>query len=145
MRFLLRMAFWLTVILVLLPSGGSQPAPKVEVSADEAMSAAGATVSDMQQFCERQPEACAVGSQVAVALGQRAQAGAKMLYEFLNERLGPHDTGASTKTAAGKAVPLPPARPSQHTLTPADLAPAWRGPQPHARRAAIVRPEARSA
>jgi len=36
-----------------------------------------------------------------------------------------------TKTAGGKAVPLPPARPSQHTLTPADLAPSWQGPQPH--------------
>ena len=87
MRFLLRMAFWLTVILVLLPSGGSQPAPKVDVSATDAMSAAGATVADMKQFCGRQSEACAVGSQVAVALGHRAQAGAKMLYEFLNERL----------------------------------------------------------
>src|SRR5258707_14949957 len=33
MRFLLRMAFWLTVILVMLPSGGWQPTPKVNVSA----------------------------------------------------------------------------------------------------------------
>ena len=44
MRFILRMAFWLTVILVLLPSGGSQPTPKVNVSASDAVSAAGATV-----------------------------------------------------------------------------------------------------
>src|SRR5262245_62858334 len=50
MRFLLRMAFWLTVILALLPSGGSQPAPKVNVSAGDAMSAAQATVSDMGSF-----------------------------------------------------------------------------------------------
>jgi len=125
MRFILRMAFWLTVILVLLPSGGSQPTPKVNVSASDAVSAAGATVSDMKQFCGRQSDACAVGSQVAVAIGHRAQAGAKMLYEFLNAQLGPNDTGAIGKTAAGKA------RPSQHTLTAADLAPAWRGPQPH--------------
>ena len=79
MRFILRMAFWLTVILVLLPSGGSQPTPKVNVSASDAVSAAGATVSDMKQFCGRQSEACTVGSQVAVAIGHRAQAGAKML------------------------------------------------------------------
>ena len=78
MRFLLRMAFWLTVILVMLPSGGSQPTPKVNVSAIEAMSAAKATVSDMRSFCDRQPEACTIGSQTAVALGHRAQAGAKM-------------------------------------------------------------------
>ncbi len=129
MRFLLRMAFWLTIVLVLLPSGGSQPTPNVNVSTLDAMSAAKATVTDMRSFCERQPDACAVGSQAAVAIGHRAQAGAKMLYEYLNEHLGPNDTGTVTSAGAGK-VPLPPARPSQQTLSPADLGPAWRGPQP---------------
>ena len=130
MRFLIKLAFWMTLVLVLLPSGGSRPAPKVNVSAGEAISAAGAAVSDMKQFCGRQSDACVVGSQVAAALGQRAQAGAKMLYEFLNDHVGQNDTGA-TVNPAGKAVPLPPPRPSQHTLAPGDLAPTWRGPQPH--------------
>jgi hypothetical protein len=122
------MAFWLTVILVLLPSGGSQPTPKVNVGALDAMSAAKATVTDMRSFCERQPEACTIGSQTAVALGHRAQAGAKMLYEYLNEHFGPNDTGTVVNAATGKTVP--PARPSQHTLSPNDMAPAWRGPPP---------------
>ena len=126
MRFLLRMAFWLTVILALLPSGGSQPTPKLTVSAVDAMLAAKATVTDMGSFCERQPDACTVGSQAAVAIGHRAQAGAKMLYEYFNEHVGSHD-GAPVN--AGKPVPLPTARPAQHTLSPADLAPAWRSPQ----------------
>jgi hypothetical protein len=130
MRFLLRMAFWLTVVLVLLPSGGSQPTPNVNVSALDAMSAAKATVTDMRSFCERQPDACTVGSQAAVAIGHRAQAGAKMLYEYLNEHLGPNDTGTVASAATGKAVPLPTARPSQHTLSPIDVSSAWRGPQP---------------
>jgi hypothetical protein len=129
MRFLLRMAFWLTIVLVLLPSGGSQPTPNVNMSALDAMSAAKATVTDMRSFCERQPDACAVGSQAAVAIGHRAQAGAKMLYEYLNEHLGPNDTGTVASAGTGK-VPLPPVRPSQQTLSPADLGPAWRGPQP---------------
>lgn len=127
MRFLVRMAFWLSVILVLLPSGGSQPAPKVPVSATDAVSAARATVGDVRQFCERQAEACVIGSQAATAIGQRAQAGAKMLYEFLNDQFGSNET---VTTASTKPVPLPAARPSQQTLTPADLAPTWRGPQP---------------
>jgi len=130
MRFLLRMAFWLAVVLVLLPSGGSQPTSKVNVSALDAMSAAKATVTDMRSFCERQPDACIVGSQAAVAIGHRAQAGAKMLYEYLNEHLGPNDTGTIVNAAAGKSVPTPTARPSQQTLSPADLTPAWRGPPP---------------
>jgi len=129
MRFVLRMAFWLIVILALLPSGGSQPTPKLNVSPIDAMWAAKATVTDMGSFCERQPDACTVGSQAAVAIGHRAQAGAKMIYEYLNEHLGSHDGGTPANAAPGKTVPLPTARPLQHTLSAADLAPAWRPPQ----------------
>ncbi len=124
MRFLLRVAFWLGVVLVLLPSGGSQPLPKSQVSAGEAFTAAKAAMSDMQHFCERQPTVCEVGSQTAVTLGQRAQVGAKMLYEFLHERFGNDEPTAVQSTGSV------PAKPSQHTLRPADLTPPWRGPQP---------------
>ena len=122
MRFLLRVAFWLGVVLILLPSGGSQPVPKSQVSAGDAFTAAQAAVSDMKQFCERQPNVCEVGSQTAVTLGQRAQVGAKMLYEFLHERFGNDETAATQPTGSV------PAKPSQNTLRPADLSPAWRGP-----------------
>ena len=65
MFFLLRMAFWLGLVLILLPSGSSQPAQSPNaVGASEAISAASATVGDLRQFCTRQPEACTVGSQV---------------------------------------------------------------------------------
>ncbi len=155
MRFLLRMTFWLGVIVVLLPRGESPPASSTQISATDAMTAATATVGDMRQFCDRQPEACVVGSQAAVALEDRAKAGAKRLYEMFNEKLSANEgEKVTTVTAARTAqvVPLPPARPSPHasqatarnaapstaqstsqtasqnTLTPADLAPAWRGP-----------------
>jgi hypothetical protein len=137
MFFLLRMAFWLGVVLVLLPSVTTQQSPAAnEVRASEAISAASATVEDLRGFCGRQPEACTVGSQMATAIGYKAQAGAKMLYDMLSETLAPRETGslpaagagahggavktASDKTAAQKA--------SQNTLTAADLAPSWRGP-----------------
>jgi hypothetical protein len=136
MFFLLRMAFWLGLVLVLLPIGAAQRASSGnEVSASEAISAASATVGDMRGFCMRQPDACTVGSQVATAIGYRAQAGAKMLYDALSEAMAPHDTGSLTsgtprragnaKTAFDKPAAE---RASQSTLTPADLAPAWRGP-----------------
>ena len=129
MFFLLRMAFWLSVVLVLLPSGGSQrtaSAPSAELGPIEAVSAASATVSDMRQFCTRQPEACAVGSQAAVAFGQRAQAGARMVYDFISERAAPRETGS---VATKSTRPAAPAAKSQDTLTATDLAPAWRGPR----------------
>jgi hypothetical protein len=127
MWFLLRMTFWLGVVLVLLPNVGSQPVPKSQISASEALLAAKDIVADIQHFCERQPEACVVGSQATVTLGQRAQVGAKILYEFLSEQFGSHES-RSVRTKG--SVPIPPARPSQHTLRPTDLAPPWRGPRP---------------
>ena len=133
MFFLLRMAFWLSVVLVLLPSGGSQPhtatAPSAELGTMETISAASATVSDMRGFCTRQPDACAVGSQAAVAIGQRAQAGARMVYDFISERAAPRDTGSITTKPRQVASQTAPAARSQDTLTAADLAPAWRGPR----------------
>jgi Family of unknown function (DUF5330) len=125
MIFLLRVAFWLGVVLILLPSGGSKQSASTSagstISATEAVSAASATISDMRQFCSRQPDACAVGAQAATTLGQRAQAGAKLLYDFLTERYGPQATGS---VAAGLVT-----KQSQHTLTPSDMTPAWRGPR----------------
>jgi Family of unknown function (DUF5330) len=108
MWFVVRMTFWLTVVLVLLPTGGSQTAPKSQVSASEAFSAARGAVADLEHFCERQEEACVVGSRTAVTLGQRAQAGAKMLYEFLSERLGSNESKSVRTT---DSVPFPQPRP----------------------------------
>ncbi len=121
MWFVLRMTFWLGVVLVFLPTGGAQTVPKSQVSVSEALSAAKGTVTDIEHFCERQQEACVVGSRTAVTLGQRAQAGAKMLYEFLSKRLG-SDQHNAVQT-----------RPSQYTLRPTDVASPWRGPPPPAK------------
>jgi hypothetical protein len=88
-----------------------------------------------------------------VALADRAKAGAKLLYDMLNEKLAASETDkvvTATTARDGRAIPLPIARPSlpaspamrasaapstssakaqtQNTLTPTDLAPAWRGP-----------------
>ena len=118
MFFLLRAAFWLGLVFVLLPSSATKSVSPTQVGAADALSAAGATLSDLRQFCARQPEVCTVGSQAAVALEQQARTGAKKLYELLNDRTGTTDAGRAAK----------PGSPS--TLKPTDLAPAWRGPGP---------------
>jgi Family of unknown function (DUF5330) len=138
MFFLLRMAFWLGVVLLLLPTGSASRGPAVsDVGASNAISAASATVSDLRGFCSRQPDACTVGSQVATALGYKAQAGAKMLYDALTEALAGHETGsigsgASRHSGAAKTASenSPSDRASPDTLTATDLIPTWRGPLP---------------
>jgi hypothetical protein len=114
MFFLLRMAFWLTIVLALLPAGNKQPSAQgPEIGA--AFSAAGSAMSDARHFCERQPDACEVGSQLATMIGQRAQAGAKMVYELIAEHAGPSETGSVDKhePAAKDLMPLPPERPAR--------------------------------
>jgi hypothetical protein len=132
MFFLLRMAFWLGLVLVLLPLGAaSRNTPASDVTASEAISAASATVGDLRGFCERQPDACTVGSQVATAIGYRAQAGAKMLYDALSEAMAPHATGSLAAAPGRTALEKTAAeRASQNTLSPADLKTPWRGPAP---------------
>ena len=133
MFFLLRVAFWLTIVLALLPSGGTQQSAQAKVGPTEAVVAAGAAVSDMSNFCDRQPGACVVGAQTAVAIGQRAQAGAKMVYEFFSDHTShATETGsvskakAEPKHAAMRTVPTSPG--SQSTLKDSDLDALWQGP-----------------
>src|SRR5476649_1246095 len=126
MFFLLRMAFWVTVICVLLPSGGTKSnLPDAQIDATQAASLASAAVSDVRGFCDRQPDACAVGGKVAVAIGHKAEAGARTIYDFITATI--EKSAPADKTAA-KAVPA--AVPGQGTLTPTDLAPVWHAPVP---------------
>ena len=94
MRFLLRMTFWLGIVLILLSNVGSQPVPKSKISTSDVLAAARDVVADITHFCERQPQACTVGSQTTVTLVERAQAGAKILYEFLGHQFGSDDSGS---------------------------------------------------
>ena len=126
MFFLLRAAFWLSIVIVLLPTPDSMKLPESNVGAAQAVSAASATMSDMRQFCARQPEACEVGSAALTQFGHKAQASAKWVYEFLSAKLGPQQS--ATAKSEPKAMPADLDN-SQNTLTPSDAAPAWRGPQ----------------
>jgi hypothetical protein len=122
MFFLLRMAFWLGLVLVLLPR---EKTPEMErapqVNASEAVQAATAAVSDMSQFCKRQPTACQVGGQAATAIGQRAQDGARKLYQIITDKRPPDHT--SSIDANGSPAE---AASSRDTLTAEDLVAEWR-------------------
>jgi hypothetical protein len=136
MLFLFRVAFWLTVVLALLPYGSSRPiASGPQVGAVDAVVAASAAVSDVSGFCGRQREACAVGANAAAAIGQRAQAGAMMVYEFINDRMSGGETGSlpPQRHSDGGSLPvtvrtIPVDPDSQATLKTSDLEPDWQGP-----------------
>src|ERR1700761_8644641 len=127
MFFLLRMAFWLGLVLVLLPRDKTPDSEKVpQIGASEAVQAATAAVSDMSQFCKRQPAACEVGGQAATVIGQRAEDGARKLYRIITDKKAPDHTGSigGIETDDGDADHAP-----RDTLTADDLAAEWQVPQ----------------
>src|ERR1700744_3462268 len=130
MFFLLRMAFWLGLVLVLLPRDKTPEADKTpQISASDAVSAATAAISDMGQFCKRQPTACEVGGQAATAIGQRAQGGARKLYQIItdkSDKRAPDHTGSIGMESADAAR----SDIARDTLTPDDIQINWQGASP---------------
>ncbi|MFH1340478.1 MAG: DUF5330 domain-containing protein [Pseudomonadota bacterium] len=138
MFFLLRMAFWLGLVLVLLPREKTPESDKLpQLDASEAVSAATAAVSDMSQFCKRQPAACEVGGQAATVIGQRAQEGARKLYHIITDKQATDKQATDKKTidkkapdhtgSIGDADASPQEAAPPDTLTPDDMVAEWRG------------------
>jgi hypothetical protein len=131
MFFLLRMAFWLGLVCVLLPSGAKTTSPEAKIDATQAVTLASAAVSDVRGFCNRQPDACVVGGKVAVALGHKAEAGARTIFEFITAKLAEKSTPVertAQRTVTAKAVPV--TSRERGTLTPTDAVPVWHAPVP---------------
>lgn len=122
MFFLLRMTFWLALVCVLLPGGGDNKAIS-QIDPVSAVSAAGAAVSDMRGFCDRQPQACVVGGKVAVALGQKAEAGARTIFEMVSSQMS---ADKSDSKSDAKLIPAS----TSGTLTQTDMAPNFHAPVP---------------
>jgi Family of unknown function (DUF5330) len=114
MWFLLRLTFWLGLVLVLLPRDKTPESEKLpQIGTSEAVQAATAAVSDMSQFCKRQPAACEVGGQAATVIGQRAADGARKVYSIITDKADKADAAdKADKTDKAdkpdKAVKKPP-------------------------------------
>jgi hypothetical protein len=129
MLFLLRTAFWLTIIVLLLPTDERQRS--------EVYGTAQAAVHDIATFCDRNPDTCAKGKDAFGVLVQKAQFGARMLIDLVNGTKSAGETEGGTGTYdptqnAGTNFPFEPSRlapdGSQDTLNPDDRDDAWGGP-----------------
>jgi hypothetical protein len=133
MLFLLRAAFWLMIIVLLLPTDERQRS--------EVYGTAQAAVNDIATFCDRNPETCAKGKDAFGVLVQKAQFGARMLIDLVNgtKSAGEGEGGTviqdleqDPEQNAGTNFPYEPSRlgtdGSQDTLNPDDRDEAWGGP-----------------
>lgn len=88
MFFILRAAFWLSLVVLLLPADESADGQVAQVSTGEAITVAQTFVSDVTGFCARNPQACETGQSVLRTFGSKAQYGAKLVYGYLGEVTG---------------------------------------------------------
>ncbi len=137
MFFLLRAAFWLSLVVLLIPADPSEtarPGAARSVSTFEAIGAAQSTFEDLRGFCSRNPNACETGKTALDGFGAKARTGARWVYEQLDGR--ERDTTGSTPSEAAAAPTNPAAAPAHAAATPAHGAPAASPPVPL--RASIV-------
>lgn len=129
MLFLIRTAFWLMIIVLLLPTDERQRS--------EVYGTAQAAVNDIATFCDRNPETCAKGKDAFGVLVQKAQFGARMLIDLINGSKGAGEGETETgiqdpEQGSGTNFPFEPSRfgpgDSQDTLNPDDRDEAWGGP-----------------
>lgn len=137
MMFLLRLAFWLLLICLLLP-GSPEDNRRLISSAER-------TVSDVRGFCQRNPEVCEDARATMTLMLSKLKSGAELLEAWLaqeavkdGDRLEPtgnpaKGTGqqneARRETQGGIASAPPRLVPKwQDSLNQSDRQPPWRGP-----------------
>jgi hypothetical protein len=109
--FILRAAFWLSVVVLLLPGDPNSGASAPRVSAFEALIAARGAVADVSSFCERNPDVCATGSTALQVFADKVRYGTHLISDYFD---GGDEQGADKPA-------------TRSTLKREDLAPAWRG------------------
>jgi hypothetical protein len=114
MWFLIKTAFWFSLVLVLLPVFSSQSTtrlqnePKVQVS--DAFGAATGAFQYVSALCSEKPDVCVKGGETFTALGYRAREGALVAYQFLDNQFGANKTDGKSVVPAdaiknGEAAP----------------------------------------
>ena len=128
MLFLIRAAFWLMIIVLLLPTDDKQRS--------EVYGTAQAAVNDVTGFCDRNPETCARGKDAFAIFVQKAEFGARMVMDLIQNKAGggaeqpaPQETPSSDAAAFAKPI-LFDMSASKDTLNPEDREEAWSGPEP---------------
>lgn len=111
--FLIRAAFWLTVVVLLLPADPPANEDTTSVNAFQAIGAARDTVADVSGFCGRNPDACVTGSAVLDLIVRKARYGARKVGEYFEStahRDAPDNDGTLTNDDASPPW-HPPKRP----------------------------------
>jgi len=116
--FLIRIAFWLVILILLLPTSEQQQMA-VYGTAESA-------VKDISGFCQRNPGTCQQGASAIDTFTQKAKFGVKMVMNFVKgSKGGDSSIGVASSDSVAGSQYLPSGGGSQNTLTPEDAEPVW--------------------
>ena len=120
MRFLLKMTFLLGLIAFFIPLGDR---PKeASISMVGAFIGAQQAIADLTGFCDRAPQACDTGKELAVFAGERISDGVAMAYSLVQDKI---ETPDSVIAVAGPTDPV-----TTGAVAPGAL-PEAKGPLPY--------------
>lgn len=110
MWFLIKGAFWFSLVLVLLPLFDNDATMKLEqgpsVELGDTVSAASEAITYLSAMCLQKPEVCEKGAETFVALGHRAREGARVAYKLLDAQFAdPAENTAAAKAALEQPLP----------------------------------------
>ena len=108
MGFLIKMAFWFSLVLLVLPLDTSETTGE-SVSPIQAFFAAREAVDDVSGICERKPEVCEVGKAAMQTIGARARETARIAYEMIEDsgKAAPADEVGALIASEDEAAPTP--------------------------------------
>ncbi len=117
--FFIRLAFWLGVIVMLLPTDQQQQA--------RVYNTAVSAVERASTFCDRNARTCELGAQAWASFLKKAEFGVRLLGDLITSGARSNEPEPSTPPLRQKASLSDPVG-TRGTLSAADLQPAWRGP-----------------
>jgi hypothetical protein len=129
MFFLLRLAFWLTLVCLLVPNS-TEDSRRLVASAAQ-------TLKDVRGFCERNPQVCDDARTTMTSLLVKLRSGAELLQDWLAQHGQAHEGEAGsdfsqpiqpTVRKSGRNDAPQPVAKWQDSLNLSDRQVPWRGP-----------------
>jgi hypothetical protein len=105
MGFLIRMAFWFSLVLLALPLGvGPGENGQQSVGPIQALFAAREAVGDIAGLCERKPDVCETGKSAMYTISVRAKETAKIAAAMIDDQQSGQADAPATNVADDGAV-----------------------------------------
>ena len=117
MGFLIRCAFWLSLVLLIIPlDTGATKSDQPEIGPVQAFFAAREAIQDVAGICTREPEVCTTGRAALQTITARAREGVRIASGMIEDESESETTpqAAPDRTLTTGTIAIPTPRPETH-------------------------------